>query len=143
MEFELDIGEVLRFEDFADAWFNSRGPELLGESLAEDARIRLEDDSSGPDGRQWAAWSENYARTRSASDKLLYSSGALADSIESRMRGGVMQLESDVPYALAHQHGYPGTNLPARPFAGLSRVVEVSMSEILDADLDRRWQRVR
>lgn len=143
MDFEIDIGEMLRFADFGDAWFDSRPLALLGEAIVEDARIRLEDETKDPRGRRWQAWSENYAKTRTPSDKLMYDSGDLADSLEVRMRGDTMRIESDVPYAAAHQYGYPEGNLPARPYAGLSRVVEKSMSEILDSDLDRRWQRAR
>lgn len=143
LSFTLDVGDVLNFEDFAPDWFETRALVRVGEAIAEDARLRLEDDDEAPDGTQWDDWSEEYAASRTASDKLLYDEGRLSDSLDVRMRGGVMRLESNVPYARAQMYGNPDTNLPTRPYAGISRDLEASLSEILDTDLERSWGRAR
>ena len=126
-------------EDYWRAWFPHQALVLTGEAIVEDTRLRLEDDTSGPDGKAWDAWSPGYAATRGPGDKLLYSSGDLADSIEFQMRGATMSVGSDRDYALAQQFGSLDGTLPPRPYVGIGRELSAALNDIYASDFDGGW----
>ncbi len=67
----------------------------------------------------WAPLSRNYARRVGRPYATLVLTGRLLSSITKEIRqesSKVFIRKSDVPYALAHQYGNPGHNLPARPY---------------------------
>lgn len=129
--------------DYWDAWFPGRSLVLVGEAIQEDARLRLEDDETGPSGQKWKPWSPAYAETRGPGDKLLYDTGALSRSIDSVLRGDVLEVGSELPYATAQQFGSRDGNLEARPYIGLSRELEAAFEGMFQADFDRGWTAVQ
>ena len=122
-----------------DHWWPGSALDLLGEALVEDTRLRLEDDETAPSGRRWAEWSPAYAATRGPEHKLLFDTGALADSIEFERRGRTIDVGSDLPYALVHQTGSRDGRLPARPYVGISRTLGAALNEIFSADFEGGW----
>lgn len=140
MEFSISgVEEIGRFADFAPAWLDVRAPVLAAEAMIEDAVLRLEDDTTSPTGKRWRRWSTAYAATRTASDKLLYSSGDMARSFDVRMRSGVAEVTSSVPYAAVHQYGSSNGRTPAREYIGPGKLVEAALSDILDEQLRREF----
>jgi phage virion morphogenesis protein len=143
LEFELHgLDRVEQFAEFFPGWFENRAVQLVGEALAEDASLRLENETSAPDGSPWKQWSDSYAKTRGAGHKLLFGEGDLSESLEVVMRGDSFQLVSELPYAAVHQHGSEDGTIEARPFAGPSDEIEIALSDILDADMERSFARV-
>ena len=129
------IGQVEQFADYWDLWFQHRALGLVTEAIAEDARLRLEDDETAPDGSRWDPWSPSYALTRGAGHKLLFDSGDLADSIMAKVQGANYVVGSELDYALVHQS--------SRPYVGVSGEVEQAIDDILAADMDAGWESVR
>lgn len=140
---DIDIEGLLAF-DIAGAYWNRWWPadalDLLGEALEEDTRLRLEDDTASPAGAEWDPWSPAYADTRGPQHKLLYSTGALARSLEFQRRGDMIEFGSPLPYALAHQSGVPSRRLPARPYVGISRELSAALDDIYTTDFERGWR---
>ena len=138
MEFLLTGTEsAARLERFMPRWFARDALELSMEALKDDAVLRLEDDDTDANGRPFEPWSDDYADTRSGSDKFLYSSGDLADSLEVRAKGDRAEIVSDVPYAGVHQTG--GGNTPQRQYAGANPGAESAVEDLLRRDLSRKW----
>lgn len=149
MDFEVTgVDQVEQFEDFWHLWFPARALVLTGQAIAEDARLRLEDDETAPDGSRWDPWSDNppgqgYASTRGPQHKLLFGDGDLADSIMFKVQTARYVVGSELDYALVHQFGSKDGRIPARKYAGVSDEVEAAVDNILPADLDAGWQAVR
>ena len=144
MEFDLTVTGLDQFgqmADYFDIWWRARPPRLAAEAFAEDARLRLEDDETGPNGSKWDPWSDSYAATRSAGDKLLFDSGDLADSIEAKRDGSAYIVGSDMDYALVHQFGSLDGNTPDRPYVGVSDEIDAALDNILPDDFDAGWLR--
>ncbi len=140
MDFEVTgIDQVEQFEDFWQLWFPARALVLTGQAIAEDARLRLEDDETAPDGSRWAPWSDNYAATRSPQHKLLFGDGDLADSIMFKVQGANYVVGSELPYALVHQFGSKDGKIVAREYVGVSDELELAIDNILAADMDAAW----
>ena len=149
MTIKLTVSGLDQFEQLADywaIWWPTRALQLTGEAIVEDARLRLEDDETSPDGDQWDPWSDDYAKTRGAGDKLLFqksTSGALSKSIESNVRGNMVEVGSALPYAAVHQEGSRDGNTPKRQYVGISRELEVGLESIFEADFEGGWLAVR
>ena len=89
-------------------WWSKSPLQETVDAIVVDTVLRLEDDEHGPDGKRWKAWSDNppgkgYASTRGPGDKLMFASGDLRDSIESKRTGGAYIVGSDRDYAQVHQ----------------------------------------
>ncbi len=132
IEFEL-------LEERWDSWWPGRALTLFGDALEEDTRLRLEDDETSPKGRRWDPWSEGYATTRGPEHKLLFSTGALADSLEFHRNGDVLDFGSPLPYAVVHQTGSRDGRLPAREYVGVGRELGKALDKIFSADFERGW----
>jgi len=122
-----------------DLWWPDRALDVFGEALEEDTRLRLEDDEVSPKGRRWDPWSEDYAKTRGPQHKLLFSTGALADSLEYDRNGDVLGFGSPLPYAAVHQSGSRDGRLKAREYVGISRELGRALDRIFPADFERGW----
>ena len=141
----IDLEGIEQLDDFADMvgpWFRSRAlPLAMGEIMAEGVE-RIEHGTKSPEGRQWAAWSPAYARTRTGQHKLLFGDGVMADSFELKHRGDEVDIVSDVDYAIVHQRGSSKRNIKPRRFMGLSRTSEHAIEGVLERDLERSWSAV-
>ena len=69
--------------------------------------------------------------------KLLFSTGALADSLESDRTGDVLGFGSPLPYAVVHQTGSRDGSLRKREYVGISREFRKSLDSIFPADFER------
>lgn len=118
--------------------------------LADDAGAILESSTrrrfeikTGPDGEQWAAWSEAYDETRNhGKHSLLVGEGDLWDSIQSYSSGGDVHVGSPLVYAAHHQIGGDeiGSGIPARPFLGISSEDETDLSYLVRGRLEDLMQ---
>ena len=87
---------------------------------------------------EWAELSPSYARKVGRTYATLLVTGKLRDAIKVDTANGaegvkVAASNDDVPYARAHQLGYPPNNLPARPYFPMDRsgtVIESARLEI-------------
>ena len=144
MQVEIKISgldEVGRFAEVATRWASGGMLDVFGEAIIEDARLRLEDDETDPDGNRWAEWSDSYAATRGPGDKILFDSGDLSRSLSARRRGSMLSVASSEEYAAVHQFGSLDGNTPAREFIGVGREFLDALGEVLPADLDREFSR--
>lgn len=140
MDVELDgLIEFELLEARWGVWWPGRALDVFGEALEEDTRLRLEDDETSPKGKVWDPWSEDYARTRGPQHKLLFSTGALADSLEYDRTGDVLGFGSPLPYAMVHQTGSRDGRLRKREYVGISRELSRSLDTIFPADFERGW----
>jgi hypothetical protein len=140
MDIKLDgVIEFEKLEGHWDGWWPARPLVLFGEALEEDTRLRLEDDTVSPSGKPWDDWSPAYAATRGPEHKLLFGTGALADSLEFDRNGDVLGFGSPLPYAVVHQTGSRDGRLPAREYVGVSRELRRSVDDIFGADFERGW----
>jgi phage gpG-like protein len=68
----------------------------------------------------WAPLSPAYAKKMGRTHATLYVTGDLARAVKVdnslAQHSTVSVSDDDVPYATAHQYGYPPHNLPARPY---------------------------
>lgn len=138
---DIQLDGVIEFEQLEarwDYWWPGRALDLFGEALEEDTRLRLEDDTVSPSGRPWDDWSTEYAKTRGPQHKLLFSTGALADSLQYDRNGDVLGFGSPLPYAVVHQTGSRDGRLPAREYVGVSRELGLALDNIFPADFERR-----
>jgi phage gpG-like protein len=138
MDIQLD-GEIEfeKLEGHWAWWWPGRALTLFGDALEEDTRLRLEDDEAGPKGQRWDPWSESYAKTRGPQHKLLFSTGALADSFGFDRSGDVLDFGSPLPYAGVHQSGSRDGRIPKREYVGVSRELSNALDGIFPADFER------
>jgi len=139
------VEQVEQLDDYWGIWWPEYPLRLLSEAVVEDGRLRLEDDTTAPDGTPWKEWSEAYANTRGPDDKLLYDSGDLAESLtfERRGVGTIYEVGSELDYALVHQEGSRDGTIEARPYIGISRELSHAIDDIYSSDFDRRWSGFR
>jgi phage gpG-like protein len=133
------LDQFERLEQYWDLWLRLRAPAVTTEAIAEDARLRLEDDVTAPNGAAWPAWSPAYAETRGPQHKLLYGEGDLAESILAKVQAGDYVVGSDRPYALAHQFGPKGRKEKKRPYVGLSRELKAALDDVYTSDFETGW----
>lgn len=86
----------------------------------------------------WPPLTPATLRRKPAGLKILELTGRLRRSVSARVEEGRLILSTDVPYAAAHQFGFPGRRLPARPFLVLTAEdvegVAESVAEALGSD---------
>lgn len=108
--------------------------------LADDAGAILEsstrrrfDTAQAPDGDGWVPWSEAYDETRGDHHSLLVSDGDLRDTIASYSGGTEVSVGSGQIYAAHHHFGGEeiGTNVPARPFLGVSNEDRIDLTDLV------------
>lgn len=137
---DLQLDGLIEFEMLEERWDNwwpGRALVLFGDAVEEDTRLRLEDDTVSPSGKPWDEWSPDYARTRGPQHKLLFGTGALADSLEHDRNGDVLDFGSPLPYATVHQTGSRNGRLPKREYVGVSRELGRAVDNIFPADFER------
>ncbi len=110
-------------------------------------RRRLRTEKASPDGVPWAAWSEEYAKTRRAGQSKLMSEGNLDDSLAPfiYLDGSGGEFGSNLPYAAIQQFGgaevgKPG--LPAREYLGFSGENLDDIEAVVDNFLEDHVERV-
>lgn len=101
--------------------------------LESQTKRRIHDEKESPQGRDWAKWSERYARTRRSEHSLLIGRGDLEDSIANEYTDDIAQAFTDREYGAAQQFGREEINLPTRPYFGLSKG---NISEIEETVVD-------
>ena len=113
--------------------------DVLGDEIASQARRRIQEERTDPDGVEWAPWSKRYAKRREGEGgDLLFREGDLDESIQHFVRGSdEVVVGSSLVYAATHQFGDPARGIPARPFLGFSPANEDDLEAVLDAWMDR------
>jgi phage virion morphogenesis protein len=71
--------------------------------------------------QRWPPLAPATLRQKPAGLKILQLTGRLRRSIRTGVEGNAIVASTDVPYAAAHQFGFPGRRLPARPFLVLTQ----------------------
>lgn len=125
-----------RLENPTDAFYE------IGEYVVDRTIERIEAGVS-PDGTPWPPLTEATRRSKDRNkDKPLQLTGDLKKSIHAEPgRTGVV-VGSDRKYAATHQFGRPGggwggSDIPARPFLGLSDADIAEIDRIISDHLDR------
>jgi len=108
----------------------------VGAILESGARGRIAEEKAGPDGAAWDPWSERYDETREERHSLLVAEGSLLDSIAFFATGDEVVVGSNLVYAATHQMGgVEGTNIPARPYLGMSGDEERDIRDLVTGRL--------
>lgn len=91
--------------------------EAIGAQQRDSAKRRIKLTKRGPDGKQWAPWSERYAKSRGRQHSLLVDTRALEQSMTYNVVSPLeVEVGSNLKYARAHLRGRPEIKLPARPY---------------------------
>ena len=94
--------------------------ERIGARLVESTEARF-DAFEGPDGRPWPPLAEKTRRYKPKhKDRPLTLEGDLRGSFSAEADRAGLVVGSDRPYAATHQFGRAESNIPARPFLGLT-----------------------
>jgi HK97 gp10 family phage protein len=108
----------------------------LGPLLVNEVWYRIETKKTDPEGRKWKPWATSTAQARrregSAGSGLLFRTGELRDSIDYKVQGQKVVVQSDSPYGRYLQEGT--SKMPARPFLGMGK----SERKIIQ-DTWRKW----
>lgn len=137
LKFRLQAGEVVAFIDGTINKLRQVEPLLqnIMEKEVKAAKNRIKKTKKSPDGTPWAPWSPStkQARTRkgNAAQGLLYDTGRLHDSFESKVANKSISIWNTAPYAKFLQNGTP--KMPAREFLGWSAKTKKDMEELLKA----------
>lgn len=117
--------------------------EEVGGLVESQVRRRISEQKTSPDGKNWPAWSDSYARTRHGNHSLLENEGDLLDSIQYVINGDELEVGSNVKYAATHQFGDKrlafgkvDVVIPPRPFLGLSDADMDEVVEVIDDFID-------
>ena len=106
----------------------------VGAIVAAQTKIRIREEKTSPDGLNWAPWSPRYAATRRANHALLENEGHLHDSITHNVIGDEVEIGSNRVYAGVHQYGY--SDIPARPYLGVSTANERDIIPVVEELID-------
>ena len=110
--------------------------ERIGARLVESTEARF-DAFEGPDGRPWPPLAEKTRRyKRKHKERPLTLEGDLRGSFSAEADRAGLVVGSDRPYAATHQFGRAESNIPARPFLGLSDADLALIDDILREYLD-------
>ncbi|SFQ14362.1 phage virion morphogenesis (putative tail completion) protein [Roseivivax halotolerans] len=107
----------------------------VGQLLETQSRTRISDEKVAPGGAPWAAWSADYAATRSAQHSLLVGENDLLESVQNYSAGAEAKVGTNLVYGAIHQFGGEpvGMPIPARPYLGVS---DENAAEIEDLVID-------
>lgn len=108
----------------------------IGSEVENQTRRRISDEKTAPDGADWEYWSGEYSLSRHMGQSLLQSEGNLLDDMAHFVQGDYVEVGSGLIYAAAHQFGYDGKNIPARPYLGLSPENEEDVQSLIDDFLE-------
>lgn len=137
-----DISGLARLQGRIDRLANLDRTALLagiGAEVESQTRRRIEEEKAGPDGQAWPEWSDRYARGRHGGHSLLIGEGDLLDSIRHEVTGGHVEIGSNLVYAAIQQFGGEevGSEIPARPYLGLSPENEADVLIVVEDFLER------
>ncbi len=108
----------------------------IGELLLNSTRERFRS-RKAPDGTPWAPLSESYAARKPKNrGKILVLEGQLMKTLNYEADRDGLLFGSPEVYAGTHQFGRAESNIPARPFLGLTAEDIVHIDEILGDYLD-------
>lgn len=116
----------------------------LGAMVVEQTRTRLIDEKEAPDGIPWVDWSKPYAKRRPSGKSLLMNEGELEQSITDVYGPDSVEIGSNLVSAAIHQHGGEavGSNIPARPYLGISIENAIEIQDEMDDFLTQHAQQV-
>jgi phage virion morphogenesis protein len=77
----------------------------VGSLVENQTKKRLGSGGPAPDGKPWAKWSKEYAKTRHGNHKILLAAGMLKQSITNQVQGNAVAIGTSLPYAAIHQFG--------------------------------------
>lgn len=136
----FDAKDLEKINRVLDVLGNQPSADLMmtiGETVLDQTRRRIDDEKRDPAGRPWAAWSEEYAETRTAGQGLLEGTGELLESLKVFVKGDTVEVGSDVIYAASQQFSQP-----EREFLGLSNDNERELLLAIGQQLEREIARV-
>jgi phage gpG-like protein len=123
----------------------SRRLSAPGELLAPVAPIvaRAIERNFDEEGRpvRWPPLAPSTLRQKPAGLKILQLTGRLRGSVRTRVEGNSIVASTDVPYAAAHQFGFPQRRLPARPFLVLTQGDLGAVAQCIAASLETTGHR--
>ena len=132
------LGEVQRRLDRLAERLDDPTPvfQEIGAELV-DSTVKRFDTFEGPDGRPWPPLAEKTRRSkRKHKSKPLTLEGDLRDSFSAEADRAGLVVGTDRPYAATHQFGREESNIPARPFLGLSDADLALIDDLLREYLD-------
>jgi phage gpG-like protein len=136
----FDAKQMERINKALDLLAAQPSPGLLnaiGGAVLGQTRQRIASEKRDPAGRPWAQWSDEYAETRSAGQRLLEGTGSLLESIQMQIEGLSVSVGSDLVYASSQQFSEP-----EREFLGLSDQNERDLLFAMGRHLEREIARV-
>lgn len=96
----------------------------IGEQVMIQTKSRIESGGPAPDGSPWSPLSPRYAKRKAKMGAgglpILVLHGDMLRSIHYEATDQQVEIGTDRRYGAAHQFGYEETNLPPRPYLGLS-----------------------
>jgi len=116
----------------------------IGEHLLESTQQRFKDQVD-PEGTAWEPLSElTLSRKEKNTDKILIGEGNLMGLLVVAASSDAVEIGSNLEYAAMHQFGgttaansmFPGKEIPARPFLGVSTSDDAAIIKLLQAHLD-------
>jgi phage virion morphogenesis protein len=133
-----------RVSDFIDGTINKlRNTGELFKKVADyeikEAQNRIHKTKTDPEGKPWAPWAPSTRKARqregTASTGLLFRSGKLYNSFESKIANKSMSIYNTAGYGQYLQAGTD--NMPARPFLGWSKKSKQQIEDIILTHFDK------
>ncbi len=114
----------------------------IGALLESSTKRRIADEKSAPDGTPWVPWSEAYDDTREEHHSLLVGEGNLLDSVQNYSAGAEARVGTNLVYGAIHHFGGEevGSNIPARPYLGLSANDRAEIMALVTGEIEERVQ---
>jgi len=85
---------------------------------------------------RWPPLAPATLRRKPAGLRILQRTGRLRRSIQTGLEGNVVIASTDLPYAAAHQFGFPRRRLPARPFLILTEIDKQEIAQTIADSLE-------
>jgi phage virion morphogenesis protein len=108
----------------------------VGAEVLSQVQRRIQSEKTSPDGKAWADWSPDYAKTRHSGQSLLQGEGNLLDSLSITQQGGDTLVGSNLVYAATHQYGDASRNIKDRKYLGVNEGKMDSLLRIVDDWVD-------
>ena len=98
--------------------------DAIGTEVEGQTKRRIESEKTGPDGKVWPPWSDEYAKTRHSGHSLLRSEGHLLESITHNVVAEGVDTGTNL--------GYGASNQDTRPYLGLSPQNEDDIDTVIN-----------
>lgn len=171
LQLTVNLGNIERLQQRIQRLAGIDKTDLLdavGFEVENQTKRRIGSEKQAPDGTPWVELSDDYAAAKPKGD-LLELEGVLWNSIQYNVQGDTVQVGSNVVYAAIHQLGgktkphrivaknkqalafgggvykavnHPGSDIPARPYLGLSTDNIDDIESILDGFMDAHIEKV-